>query len=246
MQFSSIIYAGLAATGMAFASSVFAVANAATFTLDFSVEEYTGNNAKVDFQLKDTGNGKIGVTAKVDQSVAMADLQGIWFNVADESILSYLTLENVSVGGLNAPATTPVNLTASANNVSNLGGGANLNGGGNPCRSGCDGGIRIGTSGIGSDDIQTISWQFALQNHPSSRQLTLQDFATNWAVRATSVTQGASRDGSSKLQGLADPDDIVETPVKVPEPALTLALGMMAIGTAKTLKKQQALAITES
>jgi hypothetical protein len=107
----------------------------------------------------------------------------------------------------------------------------------NPCLSNppgspqniCDGGIEIGTAGIGNDDVQSIMWTFFRND---GQDLTLDDFfGGEWAARVTSVGPAGSRGGSSKLSGVAPTE-------AVPEP-LTILGSATALGIGGLLKREQ-------
>jgi hypothetical protein len=140
----------------------------------------------------------------------IGDLRGFFAHVSDESLLSGLFV----VSGLNS--------SFDADSVARVGGGNNLNGGGTLCP--CDLGIEIGSPGIGSNDIQSVT--FTLSH--TSQALDVSLFAEQaFGVRATSVGPLAGRrDGSSKLIGTF--------PV-VPEPstAMLMALGFLGLGISR-------------
>lgn len=213
------------AAGAVLGSSAFSEANAATFSLT----PFTGDQAEVLISLDELGDGNINVSVSANTDVAMADLRGIFFNVANESILPQLKVINASPAILDSKfQANSVIEVGSKNNKAGLQGEPDLN----PClsggSSGCDGGLLIGTNGIGKDDVQSVNWTFTRQDGTA---LTLADFeGMAWGVRATSVGSGGSREGSSKLSGIltAGPD-----PTEVPEPTGALALlSVAAVGWA--------------
>ena len=168
---------------------------------------FTGDPLSVSISIDDAIDpGNLVITLQVDPGNT-GDLRGFFAHVSDESLLSGLSVSgsNVSSG------------TFDANNVINLGGGNNLNGGGSPCP--CDLGLEIGSPGIGSDDLQTVT--FTLSHATLALDLSVlldQDFG----VRATSVGPAdGSRNGSSKLGG-----------VVVPEPSTALLMGLGLCGLA--------------
>ncbi|MBE9077381.1 hypothetical protein IQ241_08735 [Romeria aff. gracilis LEGE 07310] len=202
-------------------------------SLNFSLSPFTGDNAKVDVWLLENGSN-IDVKVDVDRSVALADLQGIFFNVANESILPSLGLVNKGAG-VGESKFLANSVDTVGKNVRLVGGDSNQN----PCSptGGCDGGIEIGTKGIGKDDIQSTSWTFTRRD---GQALTLKDFAgMSWGIRATSVGTGNNREGSTKLAGvvgtLLDPQ---EPSADVPEPAVLMALGLFAVGAGYTIKRK--------
>jgi hypothetical protein len=117
------------------------------------------------------------------------DLRGIFFDVRDENLIGSLLILNSSGGPLTEVRT-------GNDNVTDLGGGANMNGllgTVDPANSvpgaegnGYDMGLETGTAGIGSDDVRTFT--FTLDS--SARALTLADFeGVDFAVRIASVGQ---------------------------------------------------------
>lgn len=119
------------------------------------------------------------------QGGIIGDLRGVFFDVADESILKSLVV---------AAASTDIRI--GDDSIKDLGDGANMNGL-TGSDKGYDLGIEIGTSGIGKDDIR--SYSFTLDS--TARDLTLSDFSNvDFAVRLTSVgVIGGARADSSKL-----------------------------------------------
>jgi VCBS repeat-containing protein len=115
----------------------------------------------------------------------VGDLRGLFFDLADESILQSLIVSAASS-----------DIRIGDDSIKDLGDGANMNGllGSD---KGYDVGIEIGSSGIGKDDIQ--SYSFTLDS--SVRDLTLSDFANiDFAARLTSVGAiGGVRTDSSKI-----------------------------------------------
>lgn len=116
----------------------------------------------------------------------VGDLRGVFFDLNDETVTSSLKVVGENITGFRT----------GDDSVKDLGDGANMNGllGSD---KGYDAGIKIGSAGIGNDDIQSYSFTLA----SSARALTLQDFANvDFGVRLTSVgTIGGSRGDSSKI-----------------------------------------------
>lgn len=176
-------------------------------TIIFLVDhEITGGApATVRVTLDDASDpGCIRITAEVVDP--LADLRGIFFHVADESLLPTLSVAGDDVAGWEFQA----------NSVDNLGGGANLIGGvGN--MGPFDVGVQIGTPGIGKDDVASTSLTLC-----SSSPIDLSLLADQYfGVRLTSVGLAGDRGDSSKLQTQAPP---------VPEPA-TAALLLGTLGS---------------
>lgn len=171
---------------------------------------FTGDDSEVEIDLV-VDDGKILMTATV--SSGMADIRGIFFDVADDSLLSGLTISG--------PDVTDV----AFGNVVNLGLGSNLLGGGSPCP--CDVGVEIGRPGLrgGGDDFQTTT--IVIMHETLDLDLS---FLAGQAigVRLTSVgPDEGSRRGSSKLGGV------------VPEPstgALTLVGLSLLAGRRRPLR----------
>ena len=187
----------------------FSGSSAFAATISFTVDQLisaSSTPASVKITLDDeTQAGSIKVTAEVLDPEA--DIRGIFFHVNDESLLS---------GMLDPQGDDVADWEFSANNVSNLGGGANLNGGeDNP--GPFDGGVQIGTPGAGKDDINMT--MFFLAHESESLDLSL--FSDQvFGVRLTSVGPAGGRNGSSKLYGM------------VPEPS---SFVLMLTGLAVTL-----------
>lgn len=149
--------------------------------LSFDISTFTGDPATARITLSDeVGGGDIEVTVEVVNGT-IADLRGLFFNI-DESF----------VDGLSVVGDDVTDSQFAVNNVSNLGGGVNMNG----TQTDFDGGVEIGTSGIGRDDISSTTF---ILSHDTD-DLTLDLFENqDFGVRLTSV--GANRNGSSKLVG---------------------------------------------
>lgn len=144
----------------------------------------------------------------------IGDLRGIFFDLADESLVKTL-----SVNG------THTEFQQGNDTVTDLGDGANMNGllgSLAPAKkiagsegNGFDAGIEIGSAGIGKDDIRT--YDFVLSS--SLRDLTLADFSNvDFAARLTSVGTEFVRTGSAKL--LEHTENAVDTQndeIEVPE-----------------------------
>lgn len=145
----------------------------------------------------------------MDGAGNIGDLRGLFLNVTDESLLDGLTVSGSEI----------TSSVFSANNVINLGGGSNLNGGGTPCP--CDIGLEIGSPGIGKNDIQSVT--FTLSHVSADLDVSLLQ-GESFGVRVTSVGDaGGSRNGSSKLVGI------------VPEPttAILMLLGLAGLASVR-------------
>jgi len=178
-------------------------AEAASFS--FNASNFTGSNTKVTITLDDqaAGEGKIQFTVKTAaDSPTVGDLRGIFFNIANDALLSGLQFNGKDI-------TTTVK---SAGNVSSVGS-ANLNGDGNTHVF--DIGVEIGQNGLkgGKDDFQSTT--FVLSH--ASQALDLSLFAQqSFGVRMTSVGTGNNREGSSKLVGTSPLPPVSVTPTPAP------------------------------
>ncbi len=153
-------------------------------TFSFDISTVTGDLATARITLTEVEGGDIQVNVKVVDGT-IADLRGLFFKISDESL----------VNGLSVSGEDVTDSQFRVNRVSNLGDGVNMNG----TQTNFDGGVEIGTSGIGRDDIQSTT----LTLSHDSADLTLDLFENqNFGVRLTSV--GANRNGSSKLVGPSD------------------------------------------
>ncbi|GAB4379862.1 MAG: hypothetical protein Kow00121_34880 [Elainellaceae cyanobacterium] len=213
---------------MTLVSSAFSPAHAAS--LSFSLNPFTGSTAKVNVTLDDAvaGAGKVQFTVDVDKSVSLADIRGVFFNVADSVPLDGLQYSGSDVTAFSATGNV-TSVGGSSNNVNGDGGSQSF-----------DAGLEIGREGLkgGKDDIQ--STVFTLSH--SSLALDLSHFANqNFGVRLMSVGTGDDREGSSKLAAIVpgQPND----PTDVPEPTSALALGLVGVGGVKFLKRKRDLAV---
>lgn len=241
-------------------------------TLTTVLTPFTGNDASVLLELDELANGNISVNlnvidtqAEADQIWAdfglavtptYADLRGVFFNIGNEDLLDGLSIVNYDTSVITAynfdannvtevdkveTTTKKGKTTTKVTDSISLQGNPDLN----PCYEndqGCDGGLLIGTSGLGKDDIGTVSWEFSWSD-PSTGEtspLSLEDFSNmSWGVRATSVgTDANNRNGSTKLVGvLTSGPDASE----VPEPGGMVALMAVAVGALTTLRRQQTI-----
>jgi hypothetical protein len=154
--------------------------------------------------------GSVRVTVAVDHGVCLADLNGFFFNLRDESLLPGLSV------------TGDVTLSVkNANAVTSAGPGNNVNGGG---IGAFDVGVRFGSPGIGKDDVAVGTFLLgdpgvALTNDMFAGAANAQGHV--FAVRLTSVgTTESNRTGSSKLVN----GDVLLPPVHTPEPSTLVGL----------------------
>ncbi len=209
---------GLATAAVAGTIAFAGVSAANAATVEATASSFTGSPLEVEISIDDASDpGNLVITLTVATGDPTGDLRGFFAQVADESLLSGL-----SVGG-----SAITDSVFDANAVINLGGGNNLNGGGTPCP--CDFGVEIGTPGIGSDDIQSVT--FTLSHSTETLTAALFEGQT-FGVRATSVGSikgKGGRNGSSKLVGV------------IPEPstALLMGLGLAALGAGRKPRRSQ-------
>jgi len=182
-------------------------ADAPALSFETLATPFTGSDTAVRITLTEAG-GDIVFTLSVEEG--LADLRGVFFDIANDVLLAGLSASGEFVTGFFATG-----------DVIDLGHGGNLHGGGTPCP--CDIGVELGTPGIGKDDIQSTS--FVLSHNTES--LSLADFSEQLiGVRVTSVGDEDSREGSSKLRGTLPP---------IPEPstALLLTLGVAGLAASR-------------
>lgn len=198
---------------------VIASANAASATivspepgegLEAIASAFTGDPLEVSLRIDENSSpGQLVFTLSViGPGSTIGDLRGFFLHVTDESLLPGLSISGAHVTGSQF----------AANDVTGVGHGNNVLGGGSPCP--CDLGIELGTPGIAKDDLQTVT--FTLSHATRALDLTFVS-GQSFAVRATSVGEGRCRDGSSKLSGVI--------PV-VPEPGSALLMGLGLAGLA--------------
>jgi hypothetical protein len=214
-------------------------ANAASMTGDTAIYTIGGSDnfgsdpIEVKVSFKDLGNSiqvDLNVLPETDTG-NIADLRGFFFDVANESLLP----------GLSFTGSDITDSQKNANSVINLGGGANLSGGGNYK---FDAAVELGGSGIGGNDIRSTSFIIA----HTSADLSIEEFTAGYiGVRATSTgAEGSGRGGSSKtkknLVGVIPDTEPTPggggggNPASVPEPAALL--GLAAIGAVGTKLKR--------
>jgi VCBS repeat-containing protein len=156
----------------------------ATMTFRVNDASTDSTNPSVWVTITETSNGALSFTITQENGV-IGDLRGVFFDVADESLLSTLKV--------NANSS---DIRIGDDLIRDLGDGSNMNGL-TGSDKGYDVGIEIGTAGIGKDDIQ--GYTFTLSS--TARNLTLADFSqVDFGVRLTSVGMiSGKRVDSSKL-----------------------------------------------
>lgn len=205
-------------------------AKALSFTAN--LQNFTGDNAGGRITVSDsgttnTGLGIVELLAEITAPTVNGDINGIFFDLApvssDLDINSIATIVsqngNVSSG---VSVNTRFEALAPGSGCPNLGGGNNLNGGGNPCPLNV--GVAIGAPGAAGGRITSALLTL------TGTGLDATDFGNTFGLRFQST--GVNTQGSSKLGGTAD--DVVPTPAAV----LPALLGMGAAVTRK--KKEQA------
>lgn len=188
--------------------------SAAATVIEATASRFTGDRLSVSLTVDDAAvPGDLEITLTVaGPGSTLADLRGFFVHVADESLLSGLSV----IG----PDVTSSSFLANA--VSAVGPGNNLNGGGSPCP--CDIGVELGTPGIARDDLQTVT--FTLSHATASLDVSFLA-SQEFGIRATSVGEEDCRDGSSKLSGI----------LPVPEPGTALLTGLGLAGLAAAGKR---------
>lgn len=124
---------------------------AAPKTIAVEVSSFTGDTASGKLILEETA---AGINVTVQDVTPMADIRGVFFNLADDSLLSGLQISGSNVTnsafGLSGSISQDATVTPRS----------------------FEGNVEIGTSGIGADDINTTS--FTLSHE--SETLTLDQF----------------------------------------------------------------------
>ncbi len=149
-------------------------------------------------------DGTLHFTVTVDETAGQtADIDALYFDLADDSLVDGLTVMGADVTDENF----------AANKVTKIGSHTNMNGEIVNEYGKFNSGIQFGTQGIATDDIQSTS--FVLSH--DSVALTLDDIlAQDFGIRLTSVGAiDGPREDSLKIGGTA-PD----TPDQPPEPEL--------------------------
>ena len=218
--------------GASLICSGFNLAQAASITgdkIDFTLgggDNFGSDPVELDVTIEDLGNDLKFSVDVVPESVMgnIADLRGVFLDIADESLLSGLSFSGADI----------TNSNFDANDVINLRGGNNLNGGGT---AKFDIGFTFGSSGIGSDDIR--STMFTLSH--TSADLSLNLFANQrFGARLTSTgVEGGSRGGSSKIVATIPNSFVGGDPTDIPEPNMAIALGLLTIGSFLTTRKKK-------
>jgi VCBS repeat-containing protein len=175
-------------------------------SLTFALDTQTGSDeiAPATLTISEAVDGSLSftVTNVGDGDNQIGDLRGVFFDVADDSLLGTFATSGADITDFDQSGA-----------ITNLGNGATVSG---VPDAPFEVGIEFGTPGISGDDIQTTT--FSLSS--TSRALTLDDLALeSIAVRQTSVGDAdGSRDGSDKLYGAAPyPVNAIDDAVSVLE-----------------------------
>lgn len=216
MRSASYLPVALIATGVTLVSTAFSPAEAASFS--FSIDQFTGDDTKVDFFLQDiTGGVEIQAAINTAGGNVSGDISGIWFDIANDSL----------VGSLNISGADLTGQQQSVDKVNNLKDGVNLEGGGSLAP--LDVGVKIGANGNDNIEQTTLT---VLGSGLSTTDFLGQAFGVR-------IKSSDGPKGSSKLAGVApgsldQPDD----PQNVPEP--TMILGSLAVvGLGFSMKRKQ-------
>jgi hypothetical protein len=170
----------------------------AAATIETLLTPFTGGPVEARIVLDDAAGDPGEIQVMVEITQGSADIRGVFFD-----------LELADLSGLSA---TGDYVTSFAyGDVSNLGRGSNLNGGGSPCP--CNFGVEIGTPGTGTDGIQALT--FVLLNENPDLDLGM-FFEQSVGLRTTGTNLDPSEGGGgAKLSGL----------LPIPEPSTGLLLG---------------------
>lgn len=170
--------------------------------------------------ITETAGGKLDFRIRVTDVIAsaadrpdVADLRGLFFHVANESLLNGLTISGSNV----------TDYAVKANGVMQVQGDVNMNGEVGKSVGPFDVGIEFGSSGIGKDDIRETTFTLGA-SAPLTLELVLQQ---HFRLRLTSVNDnGQGRSLSLKLAGqlTGTPKVIDPTPVD-PTPTDPLPVG---------------------
>lgn len=166
----------------------------ATMTFQINDASTGGTNPAVWVTVTENPDGTLSFEITQEGGV-IGDLRGLFFDLADESILKSLVVTAAST-----------DIRIGDDSIKDLGDGANMNGL-TGTDKGYDVGIEIGTAGIGANDIR--SYSFTLDS--TARDLTLRDFANvDFAARLTSVgvISGARADSSKLLENTSAAIDL--------------------------------------
>lgn len=206
---------GRCAAATAFLVLLAAGPSARAGLMTFTASPHTGDPAGATVTFDDgVSPGSVRVTITVNPNPAIGDINGFFLNIGTESLLPGLTVTGADV----------TLVVKSANAVTSAGPGNTVNGGGvGPF----DVGVRIGSPGIGEDDIQSTSFVLSHEGVVLTNDLFAGATTGNgdvFALRLTSVgPEGSSRNGSSKLTNNSPPPPLAQTP----EPSTLVGLSLL-------------------
>lgn len=190
--------------------TVLAVAPASAMTTFFNLSSFTGTPADVRVEINDgILPGLIQFKVDVIANPNIGDIRGVFFNW------------DTTPAGFTGADIVGADVTGFGFDTNNLGNGATVN-----PHSPFDLGVKIGTPGIGSDDIRSTIFTIADRG-----VLTAGSF-TEVGARLTSVgLEGSSRSGSSKLSGTP------ETPIPEPTTMALLIGGLLGGGVLRRRRR---------
>lgn len=177
-------------------------------TMTFRVDDAStdSTNPAVWVTITEIEHGALSFAVTQEGGV-IGDLRGVFFDIADESLLSTLKITANST-----------DIRIGDDLIRDLGDGANVNGL-TGTDKGYDVGIEIGTAGIGKDDIR--GYTFTVSS--TTRDLTLADFSqVDFGVRLTSVglLSGKRADSSKLLENTAITLQLANADTQLGEDAL--------------------------
>jgi hypothetical protein len=181
--------------------------------------EITDGDVKVGITITEQADGSLIFDLDVlDDTGVIGDLNGLFFDLTDDSIADNLTVSGTDLTGENIDA----------NSVSKVDGYNNVNGEVVKEDGKFDVGVQFGTPGIGEDDIQSTSFTLATSGGSA---LSIADvMGQDFAVRLTSVGEiDGDRADSVKISGTSDP--IIVEP---PEPTNIAVDNTMTVSNAET------------
>ncbi|MGH1459807.1 MAG: hypothetical protein ACRBBT_13000 [Paracoccaceae bacterium] len=181
--------------------------------------EITDGAVKVGVTIAEQSDGSLLFDLDVlDDTGVIGDLNGLFFDLADDSIADSLSVTGADLTGENI----------NANSVSKVDAYNNVNGEVVKEDGKFDIGVQFGTAGIGEDDIRSTSFSLSTSD---GLPLSIADvLGQDFAVRLTSVGGiDGDRNGSVKISGTSDP--IITEP---PEPTNIAANDTMTVTTDET------------
>lgn len=251
----------------------FSSASAASFS--FSVNPFTGDPAKVNLTLNDTaaGTGKVQFKVDVDSSVNLADLRGVFFDIKDDSLLSGLSISGTNVTGTLFDA-GKVNDLGGGNNLKGGGAARLFDIGVNIGREGIPNGddirstiFTLSHSSRALDLSQFVGQSFGVRvasvgaagsGRGGSSKLagiapasipvptpTPAPDPTPAPAPAPAPTPAPTPVPAPNLPPVAVTPPPPKPPAKVPEPGMTTAIVLSAVGVVKLLKRRSIESVSE-